>query len=942
MSLPKVNNLVSIVNKARLTLYDQLIKETYLSNMSINGTNIQFTYGNKTTKSVALPILKGASSSANGTAGLVPAPAKVKRGSYLRGDGTWSTPTNTTYTLESVMGNTKLVPSTGNPITVQNNIYYAECDTASNVAAKIVECDGFVLEKGAVISIRFTDAVASAGPTSGNITLNVNGTGDKNVCTKDVDTLLTYTAWWYFRFNSMRLFVYDGTKFVMINNDNNTKYSAAGSGLGLVKTGGDVTISDGIITVKDDSHNHTIANIDGLQTKLDSRALIKTIYSDDDLNDITTPGFYNADGGNKILNKPDNINHFGMYVIHRAIGAYYTQVIFGSDKKMYIRHCDDNVWTDWEVIDGKGTITGIKMNGESKGTSGVIDLGTILTGGAQTTTSTADGGSNVYTFSDGSTITVKNGSKGSNGTTPTIKAASGVNIASVGTPSVTASTSGATTTFTFNNLKGASGNNGTSAAWFTGTVVTGTSTTATNFTVSGSKAGDMYLNTSTSNVYRASAANSWVYVCNIKGTNATTTAVATTTANGLMSSSDKKSLDILKSPIAVCATSSDVIAKVATLENFSLTIGTTVAVKFTDTGTARPTSGNLTLNINGTGAKTMGYFRNGYKAPLTYNSAYLFCNNNNHIFTYDGTYWLCMDWNADNNTTYTNMTGATSSEIGKAGLVPAPDAGSENKFLRGDGTWSEIVASVADASTLNGKTASDFAVNNVISTLDVVNDPGLESGIYSVENVSMAFSSNLASSYFVLIVNKHKVGHGWGTQIAIPYENGNMIGVFYRNAVGTTWHDWCNISGDLKTTDLPTLNITAKSFTSTEPNGLRLAYGNYGFFIRNDGNDIWFLLTAAGNPNGSYNSFRPVRINNATGLTEIGNGLNVYNGGQSLSVTTGGTNTTGWLTSHAGRSNTPRTDYANYQWRNVAASTSATPTTNATYGTSGAIYLQYT
>lgn len=27
----------------------------------------------------------------------------------------------------------------------------------------------------------------------------------------------------------------------------------------------------------------------------------------------------------------------------------------------------------------------------------------------------------------------------------------------------------------------------------------------------------MYLNSSTYNVYRASAANSWIYVCNIKG-----------------------------------------------------------------------------------------------------------------------------------------------------------------------------------------------------------------------------------------------------------------------------------------------------------------------------------------------------------------------------------------------------------------------------------------
>ena len=66
-----------------------------------------------------------------------------------------------------------------------------------------------------------------------------------------------------------------------------------------------------------------------------------------------------------------------------------------------------------------GTLTGIKMNGASKGTSGVVDLGTVLTGGKQSTTSTVDGGSNIYTFSDGSTITIKNGSKGDPGTNAT-------------------------------------------------------------------------------------------------------------------------------------------------------------------------------------------------------------------------------------------------------------------------------------------------------------------------------------------------------------------------------------------------------------------------------------------------------------------------------------------------------------------------------------------
>lgn len=108
--------------------------------------------------------------------------------------------------------------------------------------------------------------------------------------------------------------------------------------------------------------------------------------------------------------------------------------------------------------------------------SGTVDLSNYLQkGGKQTTTSTADGGSNVYTFKDGSTITVKNGSKGSTGAT------------------------GATVT------------------WHSGTAVQNAGVHA----VTNAKIGDMYLNTHTYDVFKATnavqAAFNWVLVCNIKG-----------------------------------------------------------------------------------------------------------------------------------------------------------------------------------------------------------------------------------------------------------------------------------------------------------------------------------------------------------------------------------------------------------------------------------------
>lgn len=92
-----------------------------------------------------------------------------------------------------------------------------------------------------------------------------------------------------------------------------------------------------------------------------------------------------------------------------------------------------------------------------------------------------------------------------------------------------------------------------------------------------------------------------------------------------------------------------------------------VNVPWTDSNTTytQATSDNL-------GLVKIGYSANGKNYPVALDG--------------NGKMYVNVPW-TDTDTTYTNMGAASASAAGKAGLVPAPAAGAQAKYLRGDGTW---------------------------------------------------------------------------------------------------------------------------------------------------------------------------------------------------------------------------------------------------------------
>ena len=93
---------------------------------------------------------------------------------------------------------------------------------------------------------------------------------------------------------------------------------------------------------------------------------------------------------------------------------------------------------------------------------------------------------------------------------------------------------------------------------------------------------------------------------------------------------------------ATCGTGAGTYAKTASIgsaEGWELTSGTTVGVKFTNTNTYS-SSNNITLNVNGSGAKSIKY--KGTVEPTKPNPNVYGTANRIIYYMYDGTYWVWM------------------------------------------------------------------------------------------------------------------------------------------------------------------------------------------------------------------------------------------------------------------------------------------------------------
>lgn len=133
-----------------------LSSDNLISSASINSNVITFTKANSTnTSTVTLPILKGATTSVDGSLGFVPTPTKSDVNKFLKGDGTWTS--ITIPTIPTALPNPQTLTIKGNGTT---------SFTYNGSASK-------------TLNIKSGTNVSVLSDTSGNITISATNTDTK-------------------------------------------------------------------------------------------------------------------------------------------------------------------------------------------------------------------------------------------------------------------------------------------------------------------------------------------------------------------------------------------------------------------------------------------------------------------------------------------------------------------------------------------------------------------------------------------------------------------------------------------------------------------------------------------------------------------------------------------------------------------------------------------
>lgn len=166
-----------------------------------------------------------------------------------------------------------------------------------------------------------------------------------------------------------------------------------------------------------------------------------------------------------------------------------------------------------------------------------------------------------------------------------------------------------------------------------------------------------------------------------------------------------------------------------------------------------------------------------------------------------------------------DMVGATASQAGEDGLVPAPAKGDEGRFLCGDGTWKDVVVEpdytvfdiVMDISSSGNLSISQENYNKLLEKLpsNAVNIfPVRDNGVY-ISSIFGGYNVNDDNSIWLYIKQDAGILHNSSIQISI-YQNLTVAitsGMNYLIPVNDGIDVYTNLSNDSSENDIRQLTI---------------------------------------------------------------------------------------------------------------------------------------
>lgn len=166
-----------------------------------------------------------------------------------------------------------------------------------------------------------------------------------------------------------------------------------------------------------------------------------------------------------------------------------------------------------------------------------------------------------------------------------------------------------------------------------------------------------------------------------------------------------------------------------------------------------------------------------------------------------------------------DMVGATASQAGEDGLVPAPAKGDEGRFLCGDGTWKDVVVEpdytvfdiVMEISSSGNLSISQENYNKLLEKLpsNAVNIfPVRDNGVY-ISSIFGGYNVNGDNSIWLYIKQDAGILHNFSIQISI-YQNLTVAitsGMNYLMPVNDGIDVYTNLSNDSSENDIRQLTI---------------------------------------------------------------------------------------------------------------------------------------